>query len=182
MPLSETTYTAVVLEDPEGRWELHQGKLLEKPLMSSAHSDVMMDLGVQLATQLDRSHYRVRVNSSRIRREDVTYFIPDVMVVPADIPIRNRNQPFVLEVFDEPLPFVAEVWSPSTGQYDIELKLPEYRKRRDAEIWRIHPFDRTVTAWRRQPDGTYAELFFSGGRVQLAALPEVWIDLDLLLA
>src|SRR5215207_7192218 len=182
MPLSERTYTAVVLEDPEGRWELHQGKLLEKPLMSSAHSDVMMDLGVQLANQLDRSRFRVRVNSSRLRRLEVTYFIPDVMVVPADIPIRNRNDPSVLEVFDEPVPFLAEVWSPSTGQYDIESKLPEYRSRGDLEIWRIHPFDRTVNAWRRQIDGSYVELNFDSGLVQLAALPEVWIDLDLLLA
>ena len=60
MPLSERTCAAVVLEDPEGRSELHQGTLLEKPLMSSAHSDVMIDLGVQLANQLDRSNSRAR--------------------------------------------------------------------------------------------------------------------------
>ncbi len=182
MPLSERTYTAVVLEDPEGHWELHDGRLLEKPTMSSAHSDVMIDLGVQLAVQLDRDLYRVRVNSSRVKRMDVTYYIPDVMIVPASLPIRHRDDPFIIEVFDDPLPFVAEVWSPSTGDYDIDTKLPEYRERGDEEIWRIHPFERNVTMWRRQFGGEYVESTVSRGRVELAALPGVFVDLDLLLA
>lgn len=182
MPLSEQTYTAVVLEDPEGHWELHDGRLLEKPGMSSAHSDIMIDLGVQLAVQLDRDRFRVRVNSSRVKRMDITYYIPDVMVVPADIPIRNRNDPHVLEIFQGPVPFVAEVWSPSTGAYDVDTKLPEYRQRGDLEIWRIQPYDRTVSVWRRQPDGTYDHFELTGGLIELHALDGVTIDLDLLLS
>ncbi len=182
MPVSEQTYTAVVIEDPEGRWELHDGRLLEKPLMSSAHSDVMVDLGVQLALQLDRSTYRVRINSSRVKRMDITYFIPDVMVVPASIPIRNREDPNTLEIFHDPVPFVVEIWSPATGVYDIDFKLPEYQRRGDAEIWRVHPYERTVSIWRRQLDGQYEFRLVTGGRIELAALPGVWVDLDALLA
>jgi hypothetical protein len=44
----------------------------------------------------------------------------------------------------------------------------------------IHPFDRTLTAWRRQPDGSYTESYYSGGSVQPVALPGVAIDLDTL--
>jgi Uma2 family endonuclease len=44
-----------------------------------------------------------------------------------------------LELYVEPLPLVVEVWSPSTGQYDVDEKLPEYQRRGDLEIWRFHP-------------------------------------------
>ena len=71
-----------------------------------------------------------------------------------------------------------ESWSPSTGTHDMNTKLPLYRERGDAEVWRLHPIDRDVIAWRRQPDGRYTEFRFSGGRITLLALPDLTIDLD----
>ena len=76
---------------------------------------------------------------------------------------------------------MVEVWSPSTGAYDVETKLQGYRERGDAEIWFIHPYERTLTAWRRQPDGSYAEETYRGGLVPVASLPGVVIDFDALL-
>ena len=64
--------------------------------------------------------------------------------------------------------------------YDVERKLPEYRARGDLEIWRIHPYDRTLTAWRRQPDGSYLESVYRGGIVPVGSVPGVTIDLDAL--
>ena len=64
--------------------------------------------------------------------------------------------------------------------YDVERKLPEYRARGDLEIWRIHPYDRTLTAWRRQPDGSYVESVYRDGVVRPEWLPNVTIDLDAL--
>ena len=61
-------------------------------------------------------------------------------------------------------------------------KLPEYQRRGDLEIWRIHPYDRTLIAWRRRPDGSYAQTTFTGGVVHPVALPGVAIDLDALFA
>ncbi len=83
-----------------------------------------------------------------------------------------------LEIYDEPLLFIAEFWSPCTGGYDVDAKVPEYMKRGDLEIWRIHPYDRTITAWRRQADGSYAESVYSAGKVRLHALPDVTVDID----
>jgi Uma2 family endonuclease len=80
------------------------------------------------------------------------------------------------------LPLVVEVWSPSTGGYDIDAKIPEYRRRGDLEIWRLHPFEKTLTAWGRQPDGSYTKRVFQGGTVQPVGLPNVTIDLDALFA
>ena len=83
-----------------------------------------------------------------------------------------------LEAYTDPLPLVVEVWSPSTGDYDVETKLGEYRRRGDLEIWLLHPYSHSLTAWVRQPDGSYVEVHYTGGTVQPAALPGVTIDLD----
>jgi len=86
----------------------------------------------------------------------------------------------MLEVYEAPLPFVAEAWSQSMGGYDVDQKLPEYVKRGDLEIWRLYPYERSVIAWRRQADGSYTQTVFRGGVVRLYALPNVSIDLDAL--
>jgi Uma2 family endonuclease len=85
-----------------------------------------------------------------------------------------------LETYDEPLPFVAEVWSPSTGCYDIDTKFPECRERGDLEIWRVHPYERGVTAWRRRTDGAYSEPHYRTGEVPIESLPGVVLRLDAL--
>jgi Uma2 family endonuclease len=90
-----------------------------------------------------------------------------------------RDRP-VLAIFSDPLPLVVEVWSPSTGDYDVDAKLPVYQQRGDLEIWRIHPYERTLTAWRRQPDGLYQETIHPEGVVKPMALPGVAIDLGAL--
>jgi Uma2 family endonuclease len=180
MPVTAETYRRIALEDPEGQWELHHGRLREKPAMSFRHNDSMAELGFQIRPQLDPKQYRLRVNAGRVKRTDESYYIPDVMVFPTSLAKEFRDRPDVLEVYEAPLPFVAEGWSPSTGDYDVDSKLPEYQRRGDFEIWRLHPFERTVTAWRRRPDGTYDELQFAGGKIQLHALPNVVVDLDAL--
>jgi len=75
------------------------------------------------------------------------YRIPDVCVIPREaVRRRRREYPAALEVYDEPMVLVVEVWSPSTGESDIDDKLKEYQRRGDLEIWLIHPYERTLTA------------------------------------
>ena len=155
MPVSERTFQQLALEDPEGHWELYCGRLRRKPGMTFAHNHAGVWLTVQLAQQLDRRRFDVRSNAGHVRRSPENYFIPDVFVIPLELaePFRERRD--VLEWYDAPLPLVVE-------------------------IWLIHPFDRTLTAWRRQPDGSYVESHYTGGTVQPVALPDVTIDLDTL--
>jgi Uma2 family endonuclease len=178
MPVTEKTFEAVVLEDPEGRWELYRGRLREKPPMSFAHNYASRALVAQLVHQLDPSHYQVLQNAGHLRTKSGDTFIPDVAIVPVALMRPFRDRPASVEIYDDPLPFVAEIWSPSTGGYDIDTKIPAYRERGDAEIWRLHPFEQTLTIWRRQPDGSYAERRLSGGIVHLHALSDVAIPLD----
>ncbi len=181
MPVSEQTYLQLALEDPN-QWELHCGRLRRKPPMTAEHNYVAYEIALQLGRQLDRRQFHVRVGMGHVRRSAETYYIPDVMVIPTELvqPLRGRRD--VLEAYASPLPLVVEVWSPSTGDYDVDSKLPEYQRRGDLEIWRIHPFERTLTAWRRQPDASYTETLHTSGTVQPVALPGVTIDLDTLFA
>ena len=161
--------------------------------MSFEHSYLGDELYSRLDRQLDRGAYRVRVNSARLRRalelasepseqgrQVANYYIPDLCIVPMELILPYRGQPGALEVYDSPLPLVVEVWSPSTGAFDLSTKIPEYQLRGDLEIWFIHPYDRTLRAWRRQPDGSYEESLHHGGTIQPVALPGVTVNLDTL--
>jgi Uma2 family endonuclease len=180
MSLSEAAYRELALNDPKGFWELHCGQPRQKPAMSVGHNQVMHLLYKSLVRQLDPAQYELRMNAGRVRRSSENYYIPDVYVVPMDFFRPMLADPRALEVFEQPLPLVVEVWSPSTGGYDIDSKLPEYQRRGDHEIWRIHPFERTLRAWRRQPDGSYSETEYTGATIQPIALPDATVDIDAL--
>ncbi|MCC6313622.1 MAG: Uma2 family endonuclease [Thermomicrobiales bacterium] len=175
-------YFELARDDPDGFWELFDGEPRSKPGMSFEHNDIAVDLGVQLANQLDRADFRVRINAGRVRAGERNVFIPDVFVFPTALGDPLRRQPGLLETYTDPLPLVVEIWSRSTGGYDVATKLRVYRQRGDREIWRIHPYECRLTRWVRQPDGGYAESTLTGGIVELAALPGVRVDLDTLFA
>jgi Uma2 family endonuclease len=182
MVVRATDYEQLALDDPDGRWELHDGELRQKPTMTAHHNQVQFHLGVQLTQQLDLTKYYWRLDNGRAARRPRSFYIPDLFVVPAGYVDRRLQEAPRLEVFDEPLPLVIEVWCPSTGDYDVDSKLPVYKQRGDLEIWRIHPYERTLIAWRRQPDGTYTETLFTGGVIEPIALPGVRIDIEGLFA
>jgi Uma2 family endonuclease len=179
--ISEQEYRELALHDSDRLWELWDGVPRKKPLMSMKHEDVASYLGAALITQLDRRRFRVNINGGRARLSPRSYYIPDVVVIPAAYKTPFEDDPGAFNAFAEPLPLVVEVWSRSTGAYDVETKLQGYRERGDAEIWFIHPYERTLTTWRRQPDGSYAEEISQGGLVSVASRPAVEIDLDVLL-
>jgi Uma2 family endonuclease len=176
MPVSEETYRRVALED-NMHWELHEGCLRQKPVMTTEHNQVIRRLGWQLRDQLDRDEWEVFIDNGKVRTPSGSYYYPDVFVAPMSAVDRLLAVPRTFEVYDDPLPFLAEVWSRSTGRQDVESKVPAYQERRDQEIWRIHPYERTVTVWRLQADGSYTETHYTGGTVQIVALPNVTIVL-----
>ncbi len=176
MPVTEETYERLALEDIEGQWELVCGRPRQKPGMTQEHNFIARKLARRVAAILDEARFDVSANSARLRIANGNTFIPDVAVVQiAQMPgLRGTGR---LETYSGPVPFVAEVWSPSTGGYDVDTKFPEYKLRGDREIWRIHPRDRTVIAWRLQPDGSYSETKYTTGVVPIESPPGVAIDL-----
>jgi Uma2 family endonuclease len=176
--MSEETYQEFALGDPQGQWELSRGQLREKPGMSVDHGVVTDNLLEFLYDQLDRSEYRIRSTHARLRRSADTYYVPDIAVIPTPVVQALLEQPGSLDAYPEPLPLVVEIWSPSTGRYDINEKLPDYQARGDLEIWYVHPYERTLTARRRRLDGSYTESVYRGGIVRPESLTGVEIDLD----
>ena len=178
--VSAESYERVALRDPEGNWELLDGTLREKPGMSTEHNDVMSELARILGNQLDRAEHRVRPNSARLH-VGKTFFIPDIAVILTGMERAGRGRPGRLEIYDAAVPLVIEIWSPTIGRYDVIGKLARYQERGDAEIWYIHPYERTITIWRRRPDGTYDETSPPIGPVEVGALPGVTVDLAAIL-
>jgi Uma2 family endonuclease len=178
--ISNDAYERLALAEPDRKWELRDGVLREKPGMTYAHNTIEARLGILLGQQLDWEEYEVRIDAGRVHRPTSTYFIPDIFVFPKVLARPFIVQETLLEVYDQPLPLVIEVWSRSTGTYAVAEKLAVYKQRGDLEVWYIHPYEKTLTAWRRQPDGMYSEETFRDGVVTLAALPDVAIDLNTL--
>ena len=178
MVVSVATYERVAREDTDHIWELVFGDLVKRPPMTTEHEETSAALARRFIMQLDERDYSVRFNSGRLRVPSGNFRVPDVVVVPREYVRRLQAIPGTFEVYPEPMPLVVEIWSPSTGQYDVDTKLLEYQQRGDLEIWRLHPYEHTLTARRRRPDGTYTETIYTGGVVQPAFLPNVTIDLD----
>ena len=174
--ISEADYEQIVWADPDRNWELVEGRLREKPGMSWEHGEILILLGHLLLRQLDRRQFSV-LGESRVRRPPGNIFIPDLFVVPVAYGEEFRNRPGVLAIISQPLPLVVEVWSRSTGDYDVEAKIPIYQQRGDLEIWRIHPYERTLTAWRRQPGRNLCRDRLPEGTVSPSTLPGVTIHI-----
>lgn len=180
MSVSVATYERVALEDTDSIWELVCGDLVKRPPMTTEHEEVAASLARRLILQVDDCEYSVRFNSGRLRVPSGNFRVPDVVVIPRDYVRRLQQTPGTFEMHTDPMPLVVEVWSRSTGRYDIEQKLQEYRERGDLEVWRIHPYERTITAWRRQPDGSYDETLYARGVIEPAFLPNVRIEIETL--
>ncbi|HYO30033.1 MAG TPA: Uma2 family endonuclease [Thermomicrobiales bacterium] len=159
--------------------EVHRGLSREKPTDLSEGHTIAAE---RVTYQLDPARFAVRSNSGRVRRGNETWYVPDVYVVPRAAPSSLRKASHRFEIFDEALALIVEIWSPSTDCYDVAEKLPEYMLRGDHEIWSVHPVELTLTVWRRRDDGTFAESVHRGGRLELAAVPGVVVDLDALFA
>lgn len=180
--VSEQEYRELAFNDDKTQWELWDGVLVEKPWMSVLHDDLAAYLGIAVANQLDQTIYRVSINGAKLRYTARNYFIPDVAVIPASLVLPRRSDPTAFNDYSDPLLLVVEIWSRTTGDYDFAAKLPVYQRRGDREIWYIHPYEPTLLARRRQPDGTYSEALHRGGMIPVHSLPGVTIDLDALLA
>lgn len=177
MPVSEATYKQLSLEDDENKWELVCGQLRRKPAVTFAHTHTRFLLSNQLVAQLDLDAWFVHVEGPRLKLPDGQYFMPDLAVIPAALVTPHLDSQDSLEEYVEPLPLVVEVWSKSTGGYDVTTKLPGYRQRADKEIWLIHPYERWLRRWVREGNG-YREEQLRGGAVGITGLPGAVIDLD----
>lgn len=166
------------LEQLDGRWEIYQGELREKPPSSFGHNHAQAALVRQLIVQNSDEAFRVLCNAGHASIPGGDSYLPDTALVPAKLTEELHRDPWQFERYSDPLPFVAEVWCPLSGNYDIDAKISGYRMRGDAEIWRVDPFDNSVRIRRRQTDGSYVESIERSGLIALHTRPGVQIDID----
>jgi Uma2 family endonuclease len=160
--ISEAAFEQIVWSDPARKWELLDGRLVEKPGTCGDHGRIISRLAHQLQVQLNAAEYEVRTNEVRVRKPVDTIVVPDLLVIPTAYRDSDSDWSSV-PILTKPLLLVVEVWVPPTGDYDVDAKIPVYQQRGDLEIWRIHPHDRSLTSWVRQANGTYAETVYQSG-------------------
>ncbi|MBA3414533.1 MAG: Uma2 family endonuclease [Chloroflexia bacterium] len=178
--IDAAAYERLALEEAGRFVELRDSMLVEKPAVSFGHARTIERFSRQLRPQLDPDDHLIFVESARLRGGE-SYLIPDLVVIPAEVERAAFDRdPHRLAVYDDPVPLVVEVWSPSTGAYDTRTKLPLYLARGDREIWFVDPFERTLSASVRRADGTYEETIHTAGIVECASLPGVRVDLGAL--
>jgi len=133
--ISAETYARVALEDPHGNWELVCGQLRRKPGMTARHNEIAWRFVAELTLQLDRKRFSVRMNAGHLWVSARYFYVPDVIVVPRELVLQQQEaDPNGIESYRAALPLVIEIWSPSTGDYDVETKLPDYQQRGDAIV------------------------------------------------
>jgi Uma2 family endonuclease len=175
--ISNEAYERLALSDDDRKWELWNGYPREKPGGTYTQNSVAAEISFRVYSQLDCAAYCMRSNAGRLFLAPATYVVPDVFAFLRSYVTERLRGDDVLEVYERPVPLVVETWSQTYGDAYVVATLATYRERGDAEIWLVHPYDRTLTAWRRRPDGGYEETVFAEGIVHPIALPGVAIDL-----
>lgn len=79
--------------------------------------------------------------------------------------------------------WVVEVLSPSTAAHDQTRKLAVYERSGVAEVWLVHPTDRTLSRYRLV-DGRYGrpEIQALEGKSEVTDLPQITVDWDRLIS
>jgi Uma2 family endonuclease len=119
------------------------------------------------------SPFDVRLPKSNEQGDEIdTVVQPDVLIICDRLKTDSRG------IRGAP-DWIAEVLSPSTAGYDQIVKLPAYERAGVAEVWLIHPIDRTVAIYRLE-EGRYgrATILELKGHTQISAVPAVTIDWD----
>ena len=178
--ISNEAYERLALSDDDRKWELWDGIPREKPGGSAAANSLCSELVFGLLSQLDWAVYQGRTNAGRLRRPPATYVVPDVFVFPVTYVTPRLRRDDVLEVYEQPVPLVAQMWSAIAGDGYVQSNLALFKKRGDLEIWFLHPYERWLRRWVWQSDGSYLETEQRQGLIRPAALPDVFINLDVL--
>jgi Uma2 family endonuclease len=179
--ISFKTYAQLALEDPESRWEMWAGEVRRKPPESFLHGALIDALVEQLVPQLVGGAYRLSVNHARLMVDPHQVCLPDLALVPRALTERAvRERPRALEAYHTALPLVIDVWTPATAEYDVDAKIPEYRRTSTDEVWLVHPAARAVTTWIRRPSGGYHEVIRAGGLLSPARIPDLKLDIHAL--
>jgi Uma2 family endonuclease len=152
----------------------------EPPAPSPLHQEVVGELYYQIRGALEGRACRayvapfdVRLPKSSEGDDQIdTVVQPDVLIV---CDLRKLDERGMRGAPD----WVAEVLSPSTAGHDQTIKLPAYERAGVAEVWLVHPTDRTLCIYRLE-SGRYGRptILELRGTVPIDAVPGLSMDWD----
>lgn len=176
------TYADYLTWDDGQRWELIAGEAF---CMSPAPSRYHQQLSVRLERQIDRYvqdkpcelyHAPFDVRLSRQPESSDNYVEtvvqPDIVVVCDRAKLDDKGCNGAPDL-------VIEITSPNTARMDLTVKFDLYEKHGVKEYWIVHPVEKTVMAFRLQPDGCYGapDRYAGDDQVPVPLLGDLVVDL-----
>jgi len=143
-PIQRRAWTIEDLDDlPDGRFEIARGDLIVNPPPAFRH----IGATARLCRLLDRyAPADLLVTDAGLGVEfsdlpgDATYYVPDIVVVDADVVERDGNRLAPREVL-----LAVEVLSPSNASNDLVLKRNDYAAGGIPQYWIVDQKKRTLT-------------------------------------
>jgi Uma2 family endonuclease len=124
IPASEEDYFSVAYEIPF-KVEYHENEIVTMGLTTLWHEAIIMNLGGILRNLfIERDDFLVLGSNSgvQIPKFEGGYYMPDVMVIKGEPNFKAKSNCIITN----PL-VIIEVLSPSTKNFDLSEKLPEYK-------------------------------------------------------
>lgn len=124
IPVSEEEYFSVAYDIPF-KVEYHENEMITMGLTTLWHEAIIMNLGGILRNLfIDQEDFLVLGSNSgvQIPKFEGGYYMPDVMVIRGNPAFKVKSNCIITN----PL-IVVEVLSPSTKNFDLSEKLPEYK-------------------------------------------------------
>ena len=124
IPAAESDYFSVAYDLPF-KIEYHQSEIVTMGLASYWHEAIVMTLGgIFYNLFIDKDEYTVLGSNSgvHIPKFEGGYYMPDVMVVKGKPIFKPNSTAIVTNPY-----IIVEILSPSTQDYDLTEKQPEYK-------------------------------------------------------
>ena len=159
IPASEAEYFAVAEQLPF-KVEYHNSEVITMGLASFFHEIIVANWIFILRSILSDEFIVLGSNSGiQIPKFEGGYYLPDVMVVKGEPAFKPNSTAIITNPY-----LIVEIHSPTTAQFDSDIKLPEYKQQDSLQqIIYVNQDRPRVSSYRRtdQPNTWINQEFFS---------------------
>lgn len=159
IPASEAEYFAVAEQLPF-KVEYHNSEVITMGLASFFHEIIVANWIFILRSILPDEFTVLGSNSGiQIPKFEGGYYLPDVMVVKGEPAFKPNSTAIITNPY-----LIVEIHSPTTAQFDSDIKLPEYKQQDSLQqIIYVNQDRARVSSYRRtdQPNTWINQEFFS---------------------
>ena len=173
IPASEEEYFAIAEQLPF-KVEYHNSEIITMGLASYFHEIIVANWIFILRSILPDEFTVLGSNSGiQIPKFEGGYYLPDVMVVKGEPAFKPNSTAIITKPY-----LIAEIHSPTTAQFDSDIKLPEYKQQESLQqIIYVNQDRAQVSSYRRtdQPNTWINQEFFNLEEVMQVEGQEVLI-------